>query len=342
MNWYSADNAWFRGAVSLEVVDGAIKPWRIPYAERELYPPKDQVPARAERAAGVRLCFETDSPFLECALVLEQTEDPVRLDLTCEGEILRTAEIKPDAESVRYEDLSGERRRYEIWLPQFAVLRVRGISISEGAVLEAVAPENDPVWLTYGSSITHCRAAASPARTWPGVAARAHGLNLTCLGYGGSCHLDPMVGRMIRDSRADLITLKLGINVYGGGTLNLRTFQPAVIGLVKLIREKHPDVPIGLITPIFSPPREEIKNNVDMTLEDYRREVREAFARLRAHGDNQLFLFEGTDLLGPDDAHLLPDELHPNPEGYELMGHRAAEFILPVLLQALSAPKAAT
>ena len=41
---------------------------------------------------------------------------------------------------------------------------------------------------------------------------------------------------------------------------------------------------------------------------------------------------EGTDLFAESDAHLLPDDLHPNGEGYELMGLRAADLVLPRLL----------
>lgn len=289
---------------------------------------------RAAQAAGVRLVFDTNSPNLEFTMVCEAAEDEVLFDLTREGELLETVELAPEAEKIRFENLGSERSRVEIWLPPFAAVRVGGVSIEDGAELEPVIDDSRPRWVAYGSSITHCRTVWSPARTWPAVAARQCGLHLTSLGYGGSCQLESMMGRMLRDLEAELFTLKLGINVYGGSTLNLRTFQPAVIGLVKLIREKHPETPIGLITPIFSPPREEVPCNTGMTLEDYRDELRAAFVRLRDLGDEYLFLFEGQDLLGPTEGHLLPDDLHPSPEGYELMGQRAAESILPALLAA--------
>jgi lysophospholipase L1-like esterase len=34
---------------------------------------------------------------------------------------------------------------------------------------------------------------------------------------------------------------------------------------------------------------------------------------------------DGLSLFGADDAHDLPDDLHPNPEGYIRMGERFAE-----------------
>jgi lysophospholipase L1-like esterase len=140
------------------------------------------------------------------------------------------------------------------------------------------------------------------------------------------------MARVIRDLPADIITLKLGINIHGQATLTERTFGSSVIGFVQLIREKHPQTPIGLITPIFACERETQVNSAQMTLESYRKSIREVYKLLKAYGDENIFLFEGTELLGEAEAALLPDHLHPNGEGYELMGKRAAEKILPWLL----------
>ena len=106
-------------------------------------------------------------------------------------------------------------------------------------------------------------------------------MDLTCLGYGGNCHLEPMIARMIRELPADFLSMKVGINIYGSDSLNVRTFQSAIIGFVKIVREKHPDTPFVVISPIFSPPRETTPNAVGFTLEDMRQEVAEAVQVLR-------------------------------------------------------------
>ena len=41
-----------------------------------------------------------------------------------------------------------------------------------------------------------------------------------------------------------------------------------------------------------------------------------------------MYTFSGLDLLGPEDVKLLPDGLHPNGEGYELIGERFIEKII--------------
>ncbi|GHC04585.1 hypothetical protein GCM10007047_21790 [Cerasicoccus arenae] len=86
-----------------------------------------------------------------------------------------------------------------------------------------------------------------------------------------------MVARMIRDLKADIITLKLGINVYGSGSLNSRTLMHNVICFIVFVRETHQNTPIGMITPIYSCDRETNPNHVGMTLENYREELRTAF-----------------------------------------------------------------
>lgn len=326
------DESFFHGAISFEKGDDYIRPWRLPFDELALHQPHGNLPDKAGRAAGVRLRFKTNSPVIELGVKFEVDVLPV-LDLVCDNEILCSHGPAEHGEVFRFAGLGDAERVYEIWLTQFAYSYIKSLSVADGATLEP-APDERVRWMTYGSSLSQCRTAYSPARTWPATAARQLDLNLTCLGMGGNCHLEPLVGMMMRDRPADIITMKLGINVYGGGSLTMRTFRGAAIGLVKLIREKQPRVPIGLITPIWSVDRETNLNGAGMTLENYREELRLAYEALKSLGDDKLFLFEGRDLLWEEDAGLMPDNLHPNGQGYELMGLRAAEKILPTLLAA--------
>ena len=215
--------------------------------------------------------------------------------------------------------MSDGEKLIELWLPQFGQFQLRSLEIDDGATLETFT-DTRPRWITYGSSITQCRAAASPTQTWPAVVARTHGLNLTCLGYGGQCHLDAMVARMIRDLPADYISMCLGINIQGASSLGPRTFRPAIIGAVQIVREKHPDIPIVLMSPICCPPREANPNTVGFHLKGMREEVQAAAEALQAHGDTQIHYVDGLSVFGADFVHLLPDDLHPDAEGYRVMG----------------------
>src|SRR5439155_3129511 len=197
--------------------------------------------------------------------------------------------------------------------------RLRSLELSDGASFDAQLDYRSR-WITYGSSITQCRTAASPTQTWPAIVARKRDLNLTCLGYGGQCHLDPLIARTMRALAADYLSMCVGINIYGAASLNQRTFRPGICAFVQIVRERHPDTPFVVMSPIFSPPREDQPNAVGFTLQAMREEVALAVEDLRAYGDRHVHYVDGLDVFGPDLAHLLPDDLHPDAEGYRRMG----------------------
>ena len=316
------------GAISLERRDGWVKPWRVPYQDLDLYSPGDPALAvRAEMPSGVRLRFGTDADrlFFETEAVVEptlaatQSAAPLLIDLYCDGVMVAQAELVAGQTRVPFEALPTGEKVLELWLPQFVPFALRSIEVPDGA--RVYREEDDrPRWVVYGSSITHCRTAASPSFTWPGIVARARGLNLISLGLGGQCHADPMLARLIRDAPADFVTVKLGINIYGSNTLSRRGFRPAVIGTIATIRDGHPDIPLVVCSPIFGVHREITPNGVEMTLPIMRDEIQEAVESFRNRGDAQIFYVDGLKLFGESLAGFLPDNLHPSDEGYKLMG----------------------
>jgi hypothetical protein len=225
-----------------------------------------------------------------------------------------------------FQDLPARDKLLELWLPPSGEFRLRGIELDQGASL---APHEDslPRWVTYGSSITHCRGAERPTQTWPAIVARARGFHLTCLGYGSHCQLDMSVARMMRDLPADYLSMKAGINIYGLNSLNWRTFPPAVIGFIQTVRDGHADAPFAVISPIVSRPREETPNLAGMTLRQMREETAAAVAALRAHGDRNLHYVDGLRLMGPEQADLMPGDTHPDAAGYKVMGQRFIRYV---------------
>ncbi|MDA1280257.1 MAG: GDSL-type esterase/lipase family protein [Chloroflexi bacterium] len=302
------------GVISTEVTDGWVMPWRIPVKEKNLF--AVELVERAAMPAGVRLSFASNSSWLEgfCDSIPERSP----IDLHINGEYFGSAKTE-ERTSFRFDGLGAESKLFDLWLPQFGEFRVRGLNVDDGADLTEAVKETKPRWITYGSSITHCRAADSPTTTWPSIVARTRGYDLTCLGFGGQCHLDPMIARVIRDREADLISMCLGINIYGAASLSPRTFGPGILGFVKIVREKHPGTPIVLMSPIFSPGREDTLNPVGFTLREMGAEVEKAVETLRANGDENIHYIDGLDVFSAEHTHLLPDDLHPNDEGYGVM-----------------------
>jgi hypothetical protein len=327
MQKVSVNESMFQGVVSLEKGDGWIKPYRLPHDQLGLFPPDGSLPAKAGSCAGVRVRFETDSSI--AGLEVLPQKDGRQFDLVISGELAGTTTLDGNKKAVLFENLPEGDKTVEIWFPQGAGVSALNVLIDAGSSL-TVKDDDRPGWVTYGSSITHCNGAHSPARTWPGLASRLKNVNLTCLGFGGDCHIESMMGRVIRDVPSDLISLKLGINVLGGMSLSPRTFRPAIIGLVKTIRDTRPDTPIAVLSSIIAPPREEAETAVGFSLSKMRTEVEDAVKRLQDAGDGNIRYFDGRLLLDAEDADscLLEDGVHPNGGGYELMGQRFAERVL--------------
>lgn len=232
----------------------------------------------------------------------------------------------------------------EIWLPHDRSVELLRLE-ADGAI-EQVTDERF-AWIHYGSSISHGITAGVPAETWPNQAAIRKGWNLRNLGLGGNAVLDPFVARMIGRRRADLITLKVGINIVNTDLMRRRVFIPALHGFLDTIRDAHPTTPIVLITAIACPIHEntpgptishegqsaaahrEVELDLGaLTLADTRAAI-EFVAHSR--DDENLHLIDGRELFGPADVGMLNDGLHPTADGLMLIADRFPGVLAGVL-----------
>ncbi len=203
------------------------------------------------------------------------------------------------------------------------------------------------------SSISHGSDAASPTATWPALAASHGGAELVNLGLGGSALLDAFTARTLRDTPADLISIKIGINLVNTDLMRLRAFTPAVHGFLDTIREGHPTLPLLVVSPIHCPIHEDTPGPSapdfgdlsagklrfratgdpaeraagKLTLNVIRAEL-SRIVKQRAADDPDLHYLDGRDLYGEADfAELpLPDQLHPDAAAHHRIGERFAKL----------------
>ncbi len=253
---------------------------------------------------------------------------------------------------VRFEGLPAHAKTLEIWLPHTEVTEV--IALHTDRPVEAAPPSDRRTWVHHGSSISHGSDAASPSTTWPAVAARLGEVDLVNLGFGGGALLDPFTARAIRDTPADLLSVKIGINIVNLDGMRLRTFTPAVHGFLDTIREGHPTTPLLVVTPLLCPIHEEtpgpgapdweaiaegrvrFRATGDpaevaagrLTLQVIREALADVVAR-RATDDPNLHLVDGLALYGEADhvEHPLPDALHPDAVTHQFVGERFATTV---------------
>ncbi|MEW2133054.1 GDSL-type esterase/lipase family protein [Streptomyces sp. NPDC005435] len=362
-----------RGALELERTERGLLPHRLP-ARARAQCADPQLHMVESQPAGVRLVFRTRATTVELDTVPTKrvyAGAPPRpegvYDLLVDGRpagstsvpggdtllidmAAGTAERRPGpVGTARFTGLSPEDKAVEIWLPHNETTEL--VALRADAPVTPAREHGRPVWLHHGSSISHGSNAASPAGTWPAVAAALGGVELINLGLGGSALLDPFTARALRDTPADVISVKLGINLVNTDLMRLRAFGPAVHGFLDTIREGHPETPLLVVSPILCPMHEDTpgptlpdftalgegrlafraagdpaeRDQGKLTLTVIREEL-SRIVRRRAAEDRNLHLLDGRGLYGAADfAELpLPDGLHPDGAAHRRIGERFA------------------
>jgi hypothetical protein len=261
--------------------------------------------------------------------------------LTMDGPKVTQQEwIKGERETIEFSGLGTELKEIEIWLPSSAVISIGSVE-SSGEIL-LPHKDNSKVWAHYGSSISHCIEAGRPMNIWGVHASQLLGLNFQNFSFAGEAHVDGFVARSIAAIMPDYISLKLGINVVNADSMRERAFVPAVHNFLDIIREKLPTVPILLISPIICPfhevnpgptligpmglysdPRPYNLNFGALNLPRIRTLLEEIVGKRK---DTNLYFLSGLQLFNEKDAHMMPDQLHPNAEGYRMMGERFTQL----------------
>ncbi|WP_149549398.1 GDSL-type esterase/lipase family protein [Streptomyces marokkonensis] len=365
--------ALVRGALDLERTPQGVLPHRLPAWARARNT-DGQLAMAESQPSGVRLVFRTRATAVELdtlptkrIYVGAPPRPDGRYELLVDGRPAgratvtggNTVTIDMSAGTVehgtgpvatlRFTGLSEGDKTVESWLPHDETTEL--VALRTDAPVEPAPATGRRTWLHHGSSISHGSDAASPTTTWPALAAARGGVELVNLGLAGSALLDPFVARTMRDAPADLISVKIGINVVNTDLMRLRAFTPAVHGFLDTIREGHPTAPLLVLSPILCPMHEDTPGPTafdfsrigegrllftaagdpaeraegKLTLGVIRDELKAVVAR-RAADDPNLHYLDGRDLYGhADHAELpLPDRLHPDAATHRRMGERFA------------------
>jgi hypothetical protein len=363
-----------RGALDVERTEHGVLPHRLP-AWARAQNTDEQLAMAESQPSGVRLVFRTRATAVEldalrtkrCYVGAPPRPDGV-YDLIVDGRpagqgsvtggnvvtvdmMAGTAEDRRGpAGTVRFTGLPDGDKDVEIWLPHNETTEL--IALRTDAPVEPARDPGRKVWLHHGSSISHGSDAASPTGIWPALAATLGGVELINLGLAGSALLDPFTARAIRDTTADVISVKIGINLVNMDLMRLRAFGPAVHGFLDTIREGHPTTPLLVVSPILCPIHEDTpgpcapdfsglgrgrlkfvamgdpaeRASGKLTLGVIRDEL-SRIVKQRAADDPNLHYLDGRDLYGEaDSAELpLPDDLHPDATTHRRIGERFAQ-----------------
>ncbi|MFI6520454.1 GDSL-type esterase/lipase family protein [Spirillospora sp. NPDC050679] len=363
-----------RGHLDVEETVRGLLPHRLPARARRQIP-DDQLAIAEAQPSGVRLAFRTRATTIELDTLptkrayrgLPAPADGV-YDLLVDGRLTAQATVtggnvrtitdmvtqsselsEGPVGTARFAVLPEGAKDIEIWLPHNEITEL--VALRTDAPVERAPDSGRRVWLHHGSSISHGSNASHPTSIWPALAAAEGGVELVNMGFGGSALLDPFTARAIRDTPADLISIKIGINVVNTDVMRLRAFAPAVHGFLDTIREGHPTTPLLAVSAILCPVQEDTPGPLapdfaggtlrfKATGDPAERAagrltlnvIRDELARIvndRAGDDPNLHYLDGRELYGEADYldFPLPDEVHPDPAGHRRIGQNFARLV---------------
>lgn len=375
---------YVHGAVELEPTERGLMPHRLTAgARQQVNGPVE--PKVFSDPSGVRLRLRTRAQHLRLTTWPVKVHIPARppgpipvYDIWCDGRLHAQLEAaggtliiqdRATGRQLRREDaepaeiavpaLPEGEKLVEIWLPYEEWTELIAFH-TEQPVEPAPYPHSAVRWVHHGSSISHGAVTVGASHAWPAVAAREitaqRPLDLMNLGFAGNAKLDQFTARTISRTPADVISLKLGINVVNGDSHSLRSFTPAVHGFLDTIRDRHAQTPVLVVSPLWCGIHEHTPGPVEsfdvegpdgirsafraagrpddvdrdrLTLQLVRAEL-ERIVALRAADDPNLHFLSGLRLYGEQDSaeYPLPDDLHPDTDTHRLIGLRFAEKVL--------------
>jgi hypothetical protein len=235
-------------------------------------------------------------------------------------------EPKVEAELVLFKDLDRKEKEIVIYLPYHQGVVIKAIGVDEDTEFSTPGHQYAkplPV-VFYGSSVCQGNGALKPGMTYPAKLCRDLNLDFVSLGFGGAGKAEANVVDLVNSIPACCYIFDLGKS-YG------MQDATAYRKMLQTVRQAHPNAPLICLTPITS--ALEVHSQAYANRSRHTREVmREAVSDFMKSGGKDVYLLEGTELLGfAEHDGLSRDGVHPTDYGYSII----AKKLLPVTKKAL-------
>ena len=303
------------------------KLWRMPAEQFGTLP--QGVRRRSRSPAGGRILLKCNTSKLGLRVLPQNKGNLKGFDVYVNGSFFKSVfaeEPKVEVELVLFKDLDRREKEIVIYLPYHQEVRIKAIGVDEDAKFGApghLYAKPLPV-VFYGSSVCQGNGTLKPGMTYPAKLCRELNLDFVSLGFGGAGKAEANVVELVNSIPACCYIFDLGKS-YG------MQDATAYRKMLETVRQAHPNVPLICLTPITS--ALEVHSQTYANRSRHTREVmREAVNDFMKSGLKDVYLLEGTDLLGfTEHDGLSRDGVHPTDYGYSII----AKKLLPITRKAL-------
>ncbi len=301
--------------------------WRLPKEQFDDLPAG--VKRRCKAPSGGRIALRCSTSRLGLNVTPLSQGSLKGFDVYINGSFFRSAVAEqPGArqELVLFKDFDRKSRDIVIYLPYHQEVVVHAVGVDRNTRFETPAHAYArplPV-VFYGSSVCQGSGASRPGMTYEAILCRELNLDFINLGFGGAGKAEKTVVDLVNSIPACCYVFDLGKS-YG------MQDKTAYQDMLQTVRISHPRVPIICITPITSSLERHSADYAQKSAHT-RKVVQEAVSGLMQAGEKNVYLIDGTELLGFDEHDgLSRDGVHPSDYGFGLIARKLA----PIMKQAL-------
>lgn len=295
----------------------------------------------ANHTAGGQVRFRTDSKRILVKVELSEKSGMYHMPATGQSgfdlyvqdgnkqRYIRTTRFQHDTIRYQVELLNAADKysgNYTLNFPLYNGVNSLQIGIEYGSVLEPPPSfTRKGKIIIYGTSITQGGCVSRPGMAYSNILSRKLDIQFVNLGFSGSGKGEPALAHLINQiSGTSMIILDYEANA---GKTIINTLGP----FVDILREKHPDTPILIMSKIRYASASDASSSYYEAIK--LRNFQKDFVNDRIYsGDKNIYFLDGLTVLGDEYYECAVDGVHPS----DLGSQRIADAMLPVINKILS------
>lgn len=301
---------------------------------------RSAVDGLANHTAGGQIRFRSDSKRIFVKVELRERSGMYHMPATGQsgfdlyvrdGEVqryVRTTRFPHDTiryKAMLYDVPEAQMRSFTLNFPLYNGVNSVLLGVEQGSMLEEALPFTLPGKIViYGTSITQGGCVVRPGMVYSNILSRLLDVQFVNLGFSGNGRGEPALAHLINEIPGIRMII-LDYEANAGNTI-VNTLGP----FVDVLREKHPDIPILIMSKIRYASAWAGSSQYEewMKLRDFQRELVDKRSRA---GDKHIYFLDGSTILGADYDECTVDGVHPN----DLGSMRMANALRPVIANIL-------